>query len=39
LFPLRGRLVAIRVEGLGARRGPPTEARLLYSELDAESVA
>jgi len=39
LFPLRGKLVAIRVEGLGARRGPPAEARLLYSELDAESFA
>lgn len=39
LFPLRGRLVAIRIEGLGARRGPPAEARTLYSELDADCVA
>lgn len=39
LFPLRGRLVAVRVDALGRRRGPPAEARLLYSELDADAVA
>lgn len=39
LFPLRGRLVAVRVDALGGRRGPPAEARLLYSELDADAVA
>lgn len=39
LFPMRGKLVAVRIEGLGPRRGPPAEARLLYSELDAESLA
>ncbi|MFT3728803.1 MAG: RNA-binding S4 domain-containing protein [Terricaulis sp.] len=38
-FPLRGALKAIRVEAVGARRGPPTEARALYSELDAGGVA
>lgn len=39
LFPVSGRLVAVRVEGLGVRRGPAAEARLLYSELDADAVA
>ena len=29
-----GRLVTVKVEGLGERRGPPAEARLLYSELE-----
>lgn len=36
VFALGGRLVAVRVEGLGDRRGPAPEARLLYSTL-AES--
>ena len=39
LFPLRGGLRAVRIEALGERRGPATEARLLYSELDADAVA
>lgn len=39
LFVLNGRLVALRVLGVGMRRGPPAEARLLYSEVDAESLA
>ncbi len=39
LFPQRGEVVAIRVEALGPRRGPPVEARALYSELDAETLA
>lgn len=39
LVPRRGTLVALRVEALGARRGPAAEARLLYSELDAEGLA
>ncbi|MGQ0531252.1 MAG: S4 domain-containing protein [Caulobacteraceae bacterium] len=39
LFPQRGKLVAIRVEALGPRRGPPAEARMLYRELDAETLA
>ena len=39
LFPQRGRLVAVRVVALGARRGPAVEARLLYSELDAQALA
>ena len=33
VFALGGRLVAIKVEGLGERRGPPAEARGLYSPL------
>ena len=32
-FAVHGRVRVIRVEALPARRGPPAEARLLYSEL------
>ena len=39
VFPQRGRLLAVRVRGLGGRRGPAAEARLLYSELDADALA
>ena len=39
LLPLRGTVRTVRVERLGERRGPPAEARLLYSELDAETLA
>jgi ribosomal 50S subunit-recycling heat shock protein len=39
LFSRRGRLIAVRVDALGGRRGPPAEARLLYSELDADALA
>lgn len=35
VFALGGRLIAVVVEGLGERRGPPAEARALYSSLDA----
>ncbi len=31
VFALGGRLVAIRVEAFGERRGPPAEARALYA--------
>ena len=31
VFAMGGRLTAVRIEGLGTRRGPPAEARLLYS--------
>jgi ribosomal 50S subunit-recycling heat shock protein len=34
VFALAGRLHAVRIEALGARRGPPAEARSLYSPLD-----
>jgi ribosome-associated heat shock protein Hsp15 len=39
MFPWRRELIAVRVEAIGARRGPPAEARLLYSELDAHALA
>jgi ribosome-associated heat shock protein Hsp15 len=34
VFALGGRLVAVRIEALGERRGPATEARGLYEPLD-----
>ncbi|MFN3513145.1 MAG: RNA-binding S4 domain-containing protein [Phenylobacterium sp.] len=34
VFAVGGRLIAISVEALGARRGPPAEARTLYTTLD-----
>jgi len=34
VFALGGRLTAVRVEGLGTRRGPPAEARALYSPME-----
>ena len=39
MFTHGAKLIAIEVKGLGPRRGPPAEARALYSELDAESLA
>jgi len=33
VFAMGGRLTAVVVEGLGERRGPPSEARGLYSAL------
>ena len=33
VLALGGRVIAVRVENLGERRGPATEARGLYSEL------
>jgi ribosomal 50S subunit-recycling heat shock protein len=35
VFAVGGRLTAVRVEAMGERRGPPAEARTLYSSLDA----
>ena len=35
VFALGGRLIAVTVMALGERRGPPAEARGLYSALDA----
>lgn len=35
-FAQRGEVRVLRVEALPARRGPPAEARMLYSELDAD---
>ena len=37
VFALGGRLHAIRIEGLGARRGPAAEARALYAPLQNPS--
>ncbi len=34
VFAVAGRLTAISVEAMGERRGPPAEARGLYSRLD-----
>jgi ribosome-associated heat shock protein Hsp15 len=34
-FAVGGRVRAVRVLALGTRRGPATEARLLYADLDA----
>jgi ribosome-associated heat shock protein Hsp15 len=31
VFALGGRLVSVRIEGFGERRGPPAEARALYA--------
>ncbi|MBX3431137.1 MAG: RNA-binding S4 domain-containing protein [Hyphomonadaceae bacterium] len=39
MFTHQSRLIAIKVMALGARRGPATEARSLYSELDADAFA
>ena len=35
VFALGGKLIAVRIEALGERRGPAAEARTLYSKLDA----
>jgi len=34
VFAIAGHLHAVKVEALGVRRGPPAEARGLYSPLD-----
>jgi ribosome-associated heat shock protein Hsp15 len=39
LFPRKGRILAVRVERLAERRGSAVEARQLYRELDAETLA
>jgi ribosomal 50S subunit-recycling heat shock protein len=39
VFAIAGRLHAVRVEALGARRGPPAEARALYVDLDGAGEA
>lgn len=38
VFALGGRLVAVRIENLGERRGPANEAQLLYSPLQNPSA-
>ena len=37
VFALGGKLIAVTVAGLGERRGPPAEARTLYSPLEISS--
>ena len=37
VFAIGGRLHTVRIEALGVRRGPPAEARALYSPLDEAS--
>lgn len=37
VFSLNERITAVRIEALGERRGPPTEARALYSPLDTDA--
>lgn len=37
VFALGGRLIAVEVQGFGERRGPPSEARMLYSALQNSS--
>jgi len=37
VFALGGRLTAVRIEAIGERRGPPAEARTLYSPLEISS--
>lgn len=36
VFAIGGRVTAVRIEALGSRRGPPEEARALYSALSPE---
>lgn len=38
VFALGGRLISVRIEALGERRGPASEARTLYSTLDQSSA-
>ena len=37
VFAVGGKLIAVKVEALGERRGPPAEARTLYSALQNSS--
>jgi ribosome-associated heat shock protein Hsp15 len=37
VFAVGGRLVAVRVEGLGERRGPASEAQALYAPLEPQA--
>ena len=38
VFACGGRLVAVRIAALGARRGPPAEARALYTPLEDKDL-
>jgi ribosome-associated heat shock protein Hsp15 len=37
-FAIGGRVRVVRILALGARRGPATEARMLYADLDAPAA-
>jgi len=39
VFALNGRITAVRIEALGERRGPPSEARTLYHSLNDEPAS
>lgn len=39
VFAVGGRLIAVTVQAMGERRGPPAEARTLYSALQNSSEA
>jgi ribosome-associated heat shock protein Hsp15 len=39
VLPMRGRMRTVRVEALADRRGSASEARMLYSERDAQPFA
>jgi len=39
VFAIGGRLTALRVEGLGWRRGPPAEARALFRPLETSAAS
>jgi len=39
VFAVGGRLIAVSVQALGERRGPPAEARTLYAALDMGGAA
>lgn len=39
VFALGGRVIAVRIEAFGERRGPPGEARMLYISLDGGGEA
>lgn len=39
VLAIGGRLIAIRIEALGERRGPAAEARSLYSQLQSDDAA
>lgn len=38
VMAINGRLIAVRIEAVGERRGPPSEARTLYSSLEPSPI-
>lgn len=37
-FPLRNRIVRLKISALGERRGPPSEARAMYELISEENT-